>query len=85
MQLFMIFCRCVTFGPDPDGANGVYLDKKIVAAAGACLESCLRSIAPKVIETPRTLPNCAGITCGLLCTRSEWLTNVHAAARAHVL
>ncbi|KAF6256625.1 FAE1/Type III polyketide synthase-like protein-domain-containing protein [Scenedesmus sp. NREL 46B-D3] len=36
--------RCVTYGPDPDGANGVYLDKKIVAAAGAALESCLRRL-----------------------------------------
>lgn len=41
-------CSCVTWGPDPDGINGVYLDKKIIGCAAAALAACLTRVAPHV-------------------------------------
>eukprot|EP00882_Tetradesmus_deserticola_P000497 GHRQ01000548.1.p1 GENE.GHRQ01000548.1~~GHRQ01000548.1.p1 ORF type:complete len:504 (+),score=215.48 GHRQ01000548.1:478-1989(+) len=61
--------RCVTWGPDPDGSNGVYLDKKIIAAAGAALETCLRRVAPKILTWSQLLEasvNYAGRATGLV-------------------
>lgn len=41
--------KCMSWGPDPDGVNGVYLGKNVVTEAGKALELCMRRIAPKVM------------------------------------
>ncbi|KAF8069577.1 KCS2 [Scenedesmus sp. PABB004] len=40
---------CMSWGPDPDGVNGVYLGKNVVACAGAALDACLRAVTPRIL------------------------------------
>ncbi|GAX73324.1 hypothetical protein CEUSTIGMA_g778.t1 [Chlamydomonas eustigma] len=40
---------CMSWGPDGDGVNGVYLGKNLVACAGAAIESAIRLMAPRVM------------------------------------
>jgi 3-ketoacyl-CoA synthase len=39
----------MSWGPDPDGVNGVYLGKNVVTEAGKALSHCMKSIAPRVM------------------------------------
>lgn len=39
----------MSWGPDPEGINGVYLGKNVVIEAGRALSLCMKSIAPKVM------------------------------------
>jgi hypothetical protein len=38
----------MSWGPDPDGVNGVYLGKNVVSCAADALQRCLRQITPRV-------------------------------------
>jgi hypothetical protein len=38
----------MSWGPDPDGINGVYLGKNVAAEAGKALQMALTAITPKV-------------------------------------
>lgn len=42
--------RCMSWGPDPDGVNGVYLGKNVVTCAADALEKCLQVVTPRVSE-----------------------------------
>lgn len=37
----------MSWGPDPDGVNGVYLGKNVVAVASDALTQCMRAVTPK--------------------------------------
>jgi hypothetical protein len=39
---------CMSWGPDPDGVNGVYLGKNVASEAGKALKMALTAITPKV-------------------------------------
>jgi hypothetical protein len=41
----------MSWGPDPDGVNGVYLGKNVVSCAADALQRCLRQITPRVGHT----------------------------------
>lgn len=43
---------CMSWGPDPDGINGVYLGKNVAAEAGKALQMALTAITPKVRHMP---------------------------------
>lgn len=45
-----IFCRCISFSPDPKGVNGIYLGKDVVTEASKGLEKVITKIAPKVLD-----------------------------------
>jgi hypothetical protein len=38
----------MSWGPDPDGVNGVYLGKNVASEAGKALKMALTAITPKV-------------------------------------
>lgn len=41
--------RCMGWGPDRDGVNGVWLRKDVPLQAARALEHCLREVAPRVV------------------------------------
>jgi hypothetical protein len=43
----------MSWGPDPDGINGVYLGKNVAAEAGKALQMALTAITPKVRHRQR--------------------------------
>lgn len=45
----MCFYRCISYSPDSEGINGVYLGKDVVAEAGKGLEKAITQIATKVL------------------------------------
>jgi 3-ketoacyl-CoA synthase len=41
--------RCINWGPDKDGINGVYLGKDVPQQAGKMLEAVVKAITPKIM------------------------------------
>jgi len=39
---------CMSWGPDPDGVNGVYLGKNVACEAAKALKIALTAVTPKV-------------------------------------
>lgn len=49
----------MSWGPDPDGVNGVYLGKNVVSCAADALQRCLRQITPRVRGGQHTAGGCS--------------------------
>jgi hypothetical protein len=58
-------CSCMSWGPDPDGVNGVYLGKNVVSCAADALQRCLRQITPRVRGAAATVKP------------SDWACRIH--------
>ena len=41
--------NCMSWGPDAQGVNGVFLGKTLVAAASMAIEEVIRKVTPKVM------------------------------------
>lgn len=41
--------RCISWGPDEDGVNGVFLGKDVPQQAGKMLEAVIRAVTPKIM------------------------------------
>lgn len=41
--------NCISWGPDPEGINGVYLGKDVPQQAGIMLEAVIKAITPKIM------------------------------------
>ena len=41
--------RCINWGPDADGINGVYLGKDVPQQAGKMLEAVIKAVTPKIM------------------------------------
>eukprot|EP00775_Hariotina_reticulata_P006451 gene6451-6680_t len=41
--------NCMSWGPDPDGVNGVYLGKNVVTCAAGALQTCLATLTPRIM------------------------------------
>jgi hypothetical protein len=42
-------CRCISWGPDPDGVNGVFLGKDVPLQAGIMLEAVIKAVTPRIM------------------------------------
>lgn len=45
----VLCCRCISWGPDPEGVNGVFLGKDVPLQAGIMLEAVIKAITPKIM------------------------------------
>lgn len=41
--------RCISWGPDPEGINGVFLGKDVPLQAGIMLEAVIKAVTPKIM------------------------------------
>jgi hypothetical protein len=48
----------MSWGPDPDGVNGVYLGKNVVTCAASALEACLTTLTPRVSTKRQVMSTC---------------------------